>query len=320
MVMFNRDGILYRYVDNNGDGDFHDVGEQNVFYSTGTIGQEIKWVLVLDRSTLLMQVNYSDPGYHCQIELLQDHNGDGDAGESGERTTFFSGPLANGQPISRAFPFARDETGAIYILETPQTVSWSVTRLVDLDTDGDTDDSGESTRLLTLPYVGGDPVALLDSRHRIWFTFEPGPHDMYRVDGTSVVKVLGDREVATQTDQEVRSTGVYFLLPGDELGFAGVVEPLFDFRLFAWNDNGDDVFAKNELAALWNVPNALPGTGFTFALEDHSLLIQRNGVSRVADVDGDAAFSGDETRIVYDREIAKMNGHADVVPIVGTTR
>jgi len=331
MVMFDQYGALgvFRYVDNNGDGDFHDVDEQTVFYRPSATGEEVRRVLVVDRSTLIVEVDDFSGPYSCHIELLQDRNGNGHAMDAGERTPFFTGPLPGGETISTAYPFARDETGAVYIMETPQTVSWSVTRLLDMNGDGDADDPGEATRLVTIGSFGDLDDVRLDSHDRIWFTLSVPKVALYRVDGTTPVTVLTQQDVMTQTNDQVYWTSVFFLLP-DAVGLAGILRPPaanYVLHLYTWNDDGDDALRTNELAAAWDSRNGLvPGAVYPVPLEDNSLLINAGNTIRLADQDNDGVYSRSETRIVYDPEIAKMNGHVDTVGqehyqrMIGTTR
>lgn len=121
-------GNIWRIEDINGDGDALDVGERTLWATGGGAFGGMQTV-----GSAVYAVQPDALSGNGQIVRFMDLNGDGDALDAGERTTWAEG---FGQPVD----IARDPTGSFYVTDAATNAVW---RLVDANNDGDALDVGE---------------------------------------------------------------------------------------------------------------------------------------------------------------------------------
>ena len=156
---------IFRFIDLDGDGNAHGVGEAAVWFD-GTSGNPSGVELTSGRGlwrdadgVLWVATANSGGGGNDAIVRLEDVNGDGDANDAGESLEYFV--AAPGGATGDSIPTAvtRGPDGAIYYVETGSTslLAKGVYRLEDLDGSGSIDSSSEVTAFFLPPDLGGSP-------------------------------------------------------------------------------------------------------------------------------------------------------------------
>jgi hypothetical protein len=148
-----KDAIIH-LRDLNGDGDAADMGERISFFDASNLsglpnpaGNVFAIHQAADGKV------YAGDGDTDSVYVLRDINQDGDANDVGEARTWFSAANAAGLPLVTPNGVSTGPDGAVYVVNAgviSGPVDDVIYRTVDLNKDGDANDSGEATVWLDL--------------------------------------------------------------------------------------------------------------------------------------------------------------------------
>jgi len=307
---------LFLLHDFNGDGDAADAGERQVFFDAANASGlpnpagNVFAIHQADDGTV-----YAGDGDTDSVYALRDMNGDGDANDAGEARVWFSSANAGGLPLVTPNGVAEGPDGAIYVVNAgviAGPVDDLVYRTVDLNGDGDADDTGEATVWLDLQTLNAKSSAFdinfAGAVAYISDTNGADPDTIYRAedrDGDGVIEA-GEAKVFI-SDGNPFGVALDFAhaVQGDSVltleltpGAGGVAHV---YRLTDLNGSGDIDLAK-EAVEVWNtglVPVGFENSvGFSIAAsENGDVAVISNGgaanqrnVVRLSDLNGDGDY------------------------------
>jgi hypothetical protein len=131
---------IFRFRDQNNDGDFQDAGEQTLFFGPSAVYKNMQGLTIHPGDgSVWVCCSTADA-----VLRLQDLNGDGDANDAGESTVYYDN--TGSVPITGPTAITFDDHGVLYLVNSGS--SDMVVRLMDGNNNGHANDPGEATIFL----------------------------------------------------------------------------------------------------------------------------------------------------------------------------
>lgn len=333
-------GKVFLLVDRNGDGDAADEAERVVFFdASNESGLTSPTENVFNVHQASDGAVYVGDGDTDTVYRLVDRNNDGDANDEGEATAWMS--PANAAGVSTVTPngVAEGADGAIYIVNAgvssrPQD---AIYRTVDLNGDGDADDTGEATVWLDLQTIVatsspfdlsfvGDTAYLIDPSGAAEDT-------IFAIRDANGDGTITPEEVTSFATKTATGAPIDFTAAADEAGVLvwEWLNDTGDHALVRFTDiNGDGTIGTGETREVWNASLLAEGfdaaVGFSVAVSGNQVALTSNGdvternVFLLADRNGDGDFFDkgetavlasnalDETTLLRPRAVAFYEG------------
>lgn len=306
---FTSDSI-YRFSDIDGDGKATG-SEGAVFFDGSALGLGELSVFSIEGQG---GVYFAGDGASDAVYRLEDNDGNGDANGTGEASVWFSSDNADGFTLHTPNGMAIGADGAVYVTEADVLSDQSgdfIFRTVDLNGDGDANDSGEATPWLDLKALNDNssPFEISFDGDVAYITDTAGGDDnvVYRAQDTDGSGRVEANEVQLFIS-EAQSFGAPIDFGMTSLDGTVYMLELFDAQnpgsVFGLTDrNGDGTIdAADEVVEVWNGDVLPDGTGLDFGFDlnsdgSGSLAILSNGFSPettgvfiLTDLNGDSDF------------------------------
>lgn len=279
--------LVLRMADANTDGDAMDAGETTVFFTNeGPFGVfNSQGMVAVGAGELYLTDNKtigSDANLDAGVIHLRDLDGDGDALDDGEATSFFAGVLpAPAESLTFPVALARGDDGALRLAEDyfNDAQPDAIYRLADENGDGDADDAGEVTRELSL---GAPAAQIFDFALAGGVAYAIDTYDEADPNNASVDRITTDGR-----SEMVDAVGLYLATEGDERLILPGTEDVIE-----WDPRRDEV---------------------VIATIDDTLAPHVVGLR---DVDGGGRFGVGEITVRWDAEVAALEPFAAVRDLV----
>ncbi|TVQ32734.1 MAG: hypothetical protein EA376_05055 [Phycisphaeraceae bacterium] len=328
-----RDDLIIRVEDKNGDGSTTGPGEVTLFFDstvpdTGVFNAQ--GMLALDVDKLLATDNF-DPE---KVVLLQDLNGDGSAFGPGESLVWFDGRIPGDLTIDNPVDIKFGPGGAIYLFDNntlSDTTPEAIYRLEDINGDGvvDIDTPGEVTKFFELSPIGSSFGATcfsleFDAAGFCYAYDISDPEErIHRItpDGSSSSVFLTSQTLFNLTNTLFFS-GARKMAHNphtDEIIITASEWPGSRQRFIALRDQSGSgtINSPSEIRTLWRSEFNADGVigfprDFVYIPEDGSIIFVdsgRNQIVRLFDIDGNGDYLGPgETTVLYNADDAAMAG------------
>lgn len=179
---------IYALRDTTGDGDANDPGEHRVFFDGSNVSglplPQGYGVTADALGRLFVAVNNATtPAGPDRILKLEDLNGDGDANDLGEATSYYDLPGTTGA-VTASIPVkvVIGPDANVYFTENGAAFTRGVWKLTDLDFDGNCNGPGEATLFWTPPFVAA-PLhwgLAVDATGTFWVTDHSSNEKVWR--------------------------------------------------------------------------------------------------------------------------------------------
>ena len=308
---------IYRFSDLDGDGKAG-ASEGTVFFDGSALGLPGVTSFTIEGRN---GVYYAGDGDTDTVYRLRDTDGNGDANGAGESSVWFSEDNAQGYKLHTPNGMAIGDDGAVYVTEADVLSDQSgdfIFRTVDLNGDGDANDSGEATPWLDLKALNGksSPFEISFDGDVAYITDTLGADDnvVYRAqdtDGSGVVEADEVSVFISETDAFGAPVDFGMTALNGKLYMLELFDPSNPASVYGLNDlNGDGkIDAAEEAVEVWNA-SALPdGIDLDFGFDLNS-----NGTDTLAIMSN--GFTPADTGVYLLRD---LNGDHDFLDVGETT-